>query len=40
MANTNGTQSLTKSMNGLIDIVDGAGTEIVDGTITCNGIIY
>jgi hypothetical protein len=38
MANTNGSQSLTKSMNGLIDIVDGAGTEIVDGTITCNGI--
>jgi hypothetical protein len=38
MANTNGSKSLTKSMNGLIDILDGAGTEIVDGTITCKSI--
>ena len=38
MPNTNGAESLTKSMNGLIDITDGGGTEIVDGTITTNNL--
>ena len=39
MSNTNGAQSLTKSMNGLIDLVDGGGTEIVDGIVTTNTVI-
>ena len=39
MPNTNGSQSLTKSMNGLIDITDGGGTEIVDGIVTTNKVI-
>ena len=36
MSNTNGSTTLSKSMNGLIDINDGAGTDISDGNITCN----
>ena len=36
MSNTNGSTTLRKSMNGLIDINDGAGTDISDGNITCN----
>ncbi len=33
MANTHGSQSLTKSMNGLIELEDGVGTTIEDGIV-------
>ena len=39
MPNTNGSQSLTKSMNGLIEIEDGGGTIIEGGIVTCNEVI-
>jgi len=38
MSNTNGSTTLSKSMNGLIDINDGAGTDISNGNITCNSL--
>lgn len=39
MANTNGSQSLTKSMNGLIELEDGGGTVLSDGIVTTNKVI-
>ena len=39
MPNTNGSQSLTKSMNGLIEIEDGGGTVLSDGIVTTNKVI-
>ena len=39
MPNTNGSQSLTKSMNGLIELEDGGGTVLSDGIVTTNEVI-
>jgi len=34
MSNTNGYQTLTKSMNGIIVLSDGSGTTISNGTVS------
>ena len=36
MSNTNGYNSLTKSMNGIITVSDGMGGTMEDGVVTCN----
>ena len=38
MSNTNGMQTLAKSMNGLIEFSDGSGTTISDGDISVDAI--
>lgn len=38
MSNTNGVQTLAKSMNGIITLSDGSGTVIQNGTITSSNI--
>jgi predicted RecA/RadA family phage recombinase len=38
MSNTNGVQTLTKSMNGLIEFNDGSGVDIANGNIQCNNL--
>jgi len=38
MSNTNGYQTLTKSMNGIITLSDGAGTTISNGTVSTTNL--
>ena len=38
MSNTNGYQTLTKSMNGIIVLSDGSGTTISNGTISTTNL--